>query len=267
MSAGLRCMRAGLILGWLMACSLAWAGQTCELTPPTVATVTQGLNLAARTVAALERSGARVAVVARAGQDLDRYGIRYSHVGLFYRGADGWRVVHKLNACGSAEAGVYLQGPGDFFLDQPRDYVAAIVALKPSAQDRVLPWLERNDAAARRQLLALHHRPYSMVAYPWADTFQQSNQWVLESLAAALGDGVHDRRTAQAWLQGQGFEPTEVRLSTLTRLGARVSMAHVSFDDHPMGLRMAGRIRTVTADGLMRWLVARDVGQPMIEVR
>jgi hypothetical protein len=57
------------------------------------------LGLAGRTVQALDASGAQALVLARAGQNLTRYGLQWSHLGFAYREADGsWRVLHKLNA-------------------------------------------------------------------------------------------------------------------------------------------------------------------------
>lgn len=236
----------------------ARAGQTCDAVPPSVDEVSRGLALAEAVRARLEASGAQVVLLARAGQDLSRHGLRWSHVGLAYRqpedGASGrgvWRVLHKLNHCGTAEAAVYRQGLGEFFLDKPHRYEAAFAPLAPALQASLLPRLRANDQAAR-----LHQPRYSMVAYAWGLRYQQSNQWALEMLAADAGAG--NRDAAQAWLQQRGFVPPVIQLDTLTRLGARVTMAHVAFDDHPTGERMAGRIATVTADAMFRWL--RDEG-------
>lgn len=97
----------------------AHAGQRCDTTPLTPEQARNALDLAHRTADALERSGAQVALLGRAGQDLSAYGLRYSHVGIAYReqpafGPARWRVLHKLNQCGTAYAGVYRQGLADF---------------------------------------------------------------------------------------------------------------------------------------------------------
>ena len=63
-----------------------------------------------------------------------------------------------------------------------------------------------------------------------------------------------DRERAQAWLRLKGYQPTTLRVDALTRLGARVGMAHVAFDDHPNHKRYADRIETVTADSVFEWL-------------
>jgi len=232
-----------------LVCTPAQAGRPCQPTRLTVAAVQQGLALAERTVRRLDASGAKVVVLARAGQDLREHGLRYSHLGLAYKGTDGWRVLHKLNECGTERAAIYRQGVGDFFLDAPHEYVAGIVVPEPSVQERLWPLLQ--DAGSRA---FLHTRAYSMVAYPWATRYQQSNQWAIEFIASAMGAGVTDRPAAQRWLRSTGYEPTELHLSMMTRLGARMTMANVSFDDHPSGLRFSNRIRTVTVDSAFAWL-------------
>lgn len=239
----------GATLAVAMACPPAHAGRPCHPTRLTVGAVQQGLALAERTVRRLDVSGARVVVLARAGQDLREHGLRYSHLGLAYKGPDGWRVLHKLNECGTERAAIYRQGVGDFFLDTPHEYVAGIVVPEQAVQERLWPLLRGASGRA-----FLHTRAYSMVAYPWATRYQQSNQWAIEFIAAAMGEGVVDRPAAQRWLKASGYEPTELHLSMLTRLGARMTMANVSFDDHPSGLRFSNRIRTVTVDSVFAWL-------------
>lgn len=61
------------------------------------------------------------------------------------------------------------------------DYQAGIVVLAPAVQARLLPAL-RDD----RRLAALHTPACNMLAYPWATTYQQSNQWAIETLAMTI---------------------------------------------------------------------------------
>lgn len=240
----------------------AWAGRSCDTEPLKLSAVTQGLGLAERTVKRLNESGAQVVVLARSGQNLREYGLRYSHLGLAYKDGEVWRVLHKLNQCGTDKASIYREGIGDFFLDTPYEYVAAIMPLSTEAQQKLLPRL-RNPAP----VAGLHTRAYSMVAYPWAQTYQQSNQWAIEVLAVAMGAELNSRESAQDWLKDHGYEPTELHLSTLTRLGARLTAANVSFDDHPSVLRFTGRIRTVTVDSVLAWLQRTGLGGPEWVVR
>lgn len=234
----------------------AHAGRTCDEKPPTTAQVEQGLRLAEATLRALDASGAEVAVLARAGQDLSAYGLRWSHLGFAYRQDGVWRVMHKLNHCGTDHAALYRQGLGEFFLDQPFRYEAAFVVLQPELQQALLPVLADNSRVAR-----FNEPRYSMVAYAFGTRYQQSNQWALETLAGAAAPGVVSRRAAHDWLQSQGYVPTDLRLSTLTRLGGRLTRANIAFDDHPSARRFSSHIDTVTVDSMFAWLQRAGLSQ------
>ena len=251
-----------LTVTWLVAASAtgAQAGQTCEARPPQTNDVVRGMTLAASTAARLDATGAQVVVLARAGQDLSKYGLKWSHLGFAYRDGGGprshWRVVHKLNHCGTASAALYRQGLGEFFLDQPHRYEAAFVELTPEAQSKLLPLLRDNA-----RIDDWHEPHYSMVAYPWATRYQQSNQWALETLAGAMDAGATTRQRAQAWLQLRGYEPTPLRIDPLSRLGGRMTRANIEFDDHPNAKRFSDRIETVTVDSVFAWLQRSGLAQ------
>ncbi|PTT76008.1 DUF2145 domain-containing protein [Pelomonas sp. HMWF004] len=252
-------MRQLLALAALVLASAAHAGRPCEDKPPSARQIEQGLNLAQATSRALDASGAQVVLLARAGQDLSTYGLRWSHLGFAYRdtAAGAWRVMHKLNHCGTDHAALYRQGLGEFFLDAPHRYEAAFVVLKPELQQALLPVLADNGRVAR-----FNERRYSMVAYAFGTKYQQSNQWVLETLAGAAAPGAVSRRAAQDWLQSQGYQPTDLRLSTMKRLGGRLTQANIAFDDHPSARRFASHIDTVTVDSMFDWLQRTGLSQP-----
>ena len=271
----------GCALPRTLACTLlaltaagAHAGRSCESKPPSVDAVQRSMALAQRTAAALDASGAQVVVLARAGQDLSAYGLRYSHLGLAYKdsaatatangrpGSGAWRVVHKLNQCGTAQAAVYRQGLGEFFMDDLFDFEAAVVVLAPEVQARLMAALPDNAGVA-----ALNTPAYSMVAYPWAQTYQQSNQWALETLAMTQDPQARSRERAQAWLKLKGYEPTTLKISAMTRLGARMTAANVAFDDHPNEKRFSDRIETVTVDSVFAWLARSGLGGAVQVVR
>jgi len=246
-----------LLCGFVLALGFAGAahaGRSCEQKPLTAQTVEQGMALAQRTAQALDaehaRSGARVVVLARAGQDLSKYQLRYSHLGWAYKTDQGpWRVLHKLNQCGTATGDLYRQGLGEFFLDDLWRQEAAWAVPAPTLQAPLLALL--NDP--RRPVL-LHERAYNLVSYPWSQRYQQSNQWAIETLAMAAEPTVTTREQAQAWLRFKGYQPTTLRLGALTRLGARAGTANVAFDDHPNDKRFSDRIETVTVDSVFEWL-------------
>ncbi len=257
----------GLALRSLMAFALcaapaAHAGRNCDATKTTLQSVERGLALAEKTLASLNESGHKVVVLARAGQDLGKYGVRYSHLGIAYQqlGSDGkntWRVLHKLNECGTSVSAVYRQGLGEFFMDDLWRFEAAWLPLTPAAQKSLLELIENPSRAA-----SLHHKPYSMVAYAWGQKYQQSNQWAIETMAAAISPGVTTRQQAQSWLGTSGYTPSTLKLGPLTRLGGRVTSANVAFDDHPDEKRFSNRIETVTVDSVFGWLQRAQIGVP-----
>ena len=96
----------------LAAVTTAEAGRSCEQRAPTTEALSKSLDLAVKTQGALDASGAEVALVARVGRDLSKYGLRFSHFGVAWRDhPDGrWSVVHKLNECESSRSAIYAEG-------------------------------------------------------------------------------------------------------------------------------------------------------------
>ena len=251
-----------LTLAAMFVTTAAHAGRNCEARLPDTLMVQRAMELAERTARALDDTGADVVVLARAGQDLRKYGLRWSHLGFAYKensnGSTRWKVVHKLNQCASASADIYRQGLGEFFLDDLFDYQAAIAVPTPEVQARLLPLLQDNGRVQQ-----LHTAAYNMLAYPWALTYQQSNQWAIETLAMSQEAMATTREKAQAWLRFKGYAPTTLHLSAFTRLGARVTANNIAFDDHPNDKRFSDRIETVTADSVFEWLERAGLAGPV----
>ena len=260
----LRGLLAVLVVSLGLASGSAQAGRSCEQRPPTAETIVRAMALAEHAADRLDQTGAKVVVIARAGQNLSEYGLRYSHLGFAYREGAGqpWRVVHKLNQCGSARASLYRQGLGEFFLDDLWQYEAAVVVLTADAQAHLLTVLADNVRVAQLDAPA-----YIMVAYPWSQRYQQSNQWAIETLAMTEQAGADTRERAQAWLRLEGYEPTTLHLSAFKRLGARMFAANVAFDDHPNEKRFSDRIATVTVDSVFRWLDCSGLGGKVQVIR
>jgi hypothetical protein len=255
-------MTAAAIVG---AGGTALAGQNCEPRKPSLDSIQRDLALAASVAGQLDemtrRDGTKLLLIARAGQDLSQYGLRYSHLGIAYRddtalgGRGAWRVVHKLNQCGSSRSELYRQGLAEFFGDGLYAHEAGVVVVKPGLAAHLTEQL-KDDA-----LLATLHEPrYNMLAYPWSGPYQQSNQWVIETLAMLVDSDVISRASARTWLRAHDYWPTTLQISPLTRLGARMTTVHISFDDHPFDRRMAGQIDTVTVDSVFAWMERAGLG-------
>ena len=263
-----RWLAAGVAAGLLALTPTVHAGQPCAPQRLSADELRRGLELAASTARALDAWGVRAAVIARVGQDLREYGLRYSHLGFVYRddtalgGRGAWRVVHKLNRCGSDRADLYRQGLAEFFSDGLYAFEAGVVPLAPEVAAKLVPALR--DA---RALTRLHEPRYNMLAYPWATRYQQSNQWAIETLAAVMEPAATTRERAQAWLRLRDYRPTTVQVTALKRLGARIGTAHIAFDDHPFGRRMSDRIDTVTVDSVFAWLERSGLGDALRVIR
>ena len=99
-------------LWWLA--TAAQAGRNCDA-PQAAGTWARGAKHGPGRQAHRPRAGRQrryeAVLLGRAGQDLSKYGLRWSHLGFALREAPPmgevpgrWRVVHKLNACGSDRA-------------------------------------------------------------------------------------------------------------------------------------------------------------------
>ncbi len=244
-----------LSLAAALAAGAVHAGTPCEPRRTDAASFTKAMELAERTYAALDKSGAQVALIARAGQDLSKYGLLYSHMGYVWRDHPHgrWLVVHELNLCGSARSALFDEGLGNFFLDDMHAYETRILVPGAAAQERIVAML------ASTAPLRLHDERYNMVAFPYSTEYQNSNQWLLETYAAGTSDmPIDGRAQAQAWLKLAAYQPITLDIPALTRLGARMFRANVSFDDQPFERRMAGKIDTVTVDSVLRFVHQRD---------
>ena len=253
-----------LLLLLLLACSLnsAYAGRTCETKKTTASNFIAAMNLADKVRTTLDASGAQVAVLSRVGQDLSRYGLRYSHTAYVWRDSPQgrWMVVHELNRCGTSQSALYRQGLANFFLDDMFSYEANVFVPGVATQKKLAAMLASDTP------LRMHRARYNMLAYAFATEYQNSNQWVLETYAAGSSElPLWDRAQAQTWLKLAGYRPITVHVPATARLGARLFSANISFDDHPFGRRAAGMIDTVTVESVLRFLRAREgMGQEVV---
>ena len=240
-------------LGLILASAIASAGTGCQPRAPEPEEIRAAVRLGHAVREQLDSLETEVALVARAGQDLSSWGLRYSHAGIVWRDhpAGRWQVVHLLNECGTDRSALYVEGLANFFADVVR--AEARIVVPPAAVGHRLAGLLASGDAAR-----LHEPHYSMVAYVFSTKYQNSNQWLLEVYAAAAqGNVAPDRSTAQRWLKDNGFAPITVEVPAWKRLGGRMFRANIAFDDHPFGRRMAGHIDTTTVDSILRFLELR----------
>jgi hypothetical protein len=231
--------------------SISYAGQACTETvmPADHAQVVVARSLHLQNW--LNDHAGRAVILGRQGQSLEQYGITYSHVAIAVKGSDGsWNVYHELNTCGTDHSALFVQGLADFVSESGDNKSIAVLELQPWIEDRLIQ-LVSSDAELKR----MHEPHYSAVAYPYATMYQNSDGWVLETVARAASDTLlPDRASAQAWLQGSGYTPSLIELGPLQRLGGRLFKANVAFDDHPGQYRWNNKIFTNTGDSTLRFL-------------
>ncbi len=245
----------------LLASTLATAGTACSDATPQPESIQKAFQAAYKIHQKLESNRPQVALIARVGQDLSKYGIRYSHIAFVIKDKSSaqWRTIHLLNACNSKNSALWKEGLANFFLDDLHSYDALLITPSPALQNK-LQALVRSDSAIK----AMHHSDYSMVAYPFSEQYQNSNQWVLELLAQAMAQQnnfatpITNRAQAQQWLQLTQYTPTTMKIGTMTRLGARMFKANVAFDDHPNERRFADLIDTVTVESVAAYIRRLD---------
>ena len=203
--------------------------------------------------------GVDLVLIARGGQDLSRYGLRHSHVAFAVREADGqWRTLHLLNQCKSPESALFREGLGNFIGETGTHTDLRVGVPSPALRAALKTMLGEPGIQAR----ALHEPRYSVVAYPFSTEYQNSNQWVLEVLAAAMAhndDGrlLVRRAQVQDWLKEQKYTPSSLHIGVGKRLGARFFVANAATTDHPASERISGNYSVVTVESVFDFLQQR----------
>jgi hypothetical protein len=206
----------------------------------------------------LEKSGASIAYVGRAGIDLRDYGLTYSHLGLAWRDhpKGRWFTFHLLNPCQTSESSLEDTSLEDFYKVELFTYDALVAVPSPDAQVKLLKTFFSPLATT------LHHPVYNMISYPYSTLYQNSNQWVLETTAAALGpeNAIQNRYQAQQWLREHGYEPTRAYIPKWRRWGGIAVSPHIHFDDHTAEEERANTYLVVTVESIIKLLEKTDSG-------
>ncbi|MYN02735.1 DUF2145 domain-containing protein [Pseudoduganella sp. DS3] len=211
----------------------------------------RALRFAAVVKDELERSGATAAVVARAGLDLARFGLRYSHAGVALKSNPNspWSVRQLYYACDDKRPRIFDQGLAGFVLGAEAAAQGHLsLVLLPAEQDAALA----RSALDERTPLALLAGEYSANAYAYSTRYQNCNQWLVELLASAWG-GAAERTAAQAWLRARGYEAEPVNVGRLLVIAAHfVPLVHVA--DHPDEDLRAQTMRVSMPDAIEQFL-------------
>ncbi len=246
----------------------------CDLqTPLQAAQLDRKLRFAAIAKEALQASGARVALVARSGLNLQRFGVRYSHAGISLQQGEwgAWQVRQLYYVCDEGRPRVFDQGLAGFVAgteDPDSGYLSALL-LPPAAAQPVQQTLQDKP-----RVLALLAADYSANAYAYSLRYQNCNQWLVELLATAWGGltvppGAGQRplrAQAQAWLSAQGYAPGGVDVGSHALMAVAPLVPWIHLDDHPEADRFALRLRTSLPADIERFVRQREPQAQRIEL-
>jgi hypothetical protein len=189
----------------------------------------------------LDASGGRIALISRAGLDLSRFGLLYSHAGLALKDEDdgAWTVRQLYYACEESRPRLFDQGVAGFALgaDAPGNGHVSLVFVDEADASRL-----EQAARDKRLALSLLSGSYSANAYAFGTRFQNCNQWVAELLATAWGrlgdaasaDAAATRERAQAWLREQGYTAGPVKVPSRWLMFAGQFVPLLELKDHPV---------------------------------
>jgi hypothetical protein len=242
-------------LSWLCAlliCALsAHAGKNCSAKTMAPAQVRAAAQAALRLTTVLDEAITElpersVALVARIGQDFSDQGLLYSHVGIVFRHADSWRVLHLLNECSSDRGGIFEEGLLNFFSDDLLSFQSKVVWLNPELAAQVQTAL---DSHSGKQILQAR---YSVIAEVFSSKRQNSTAWVLELLAAASNPLPDSRMEAHTVLKSQNYQSDTIKIPYGKRVLGGLFSANADFAEHPLGDRLSGRYQVTTVKSIFR---------------
>jgi len=230
----------------------------CKPRYPTPQALAAMYDLAALTADTLDvMDSADVFIVARSGQDLTRYGLNHSHLAFLLRDkSNNWQVIHLLNHCKSDVSSLHREGLVNFIGETAESPAGIRIGILAAPIRAAIAQLLAEPAS---QVRRLHQPRYSAVAYPWRTDFQNSNQWILEVIAAAMaqtfeGRTLDNRKASAAWLQQQGYTPSRLPIGLIKRLGARFLVKNATTTDHPWRERLSGHYSVVTVESVFDFL-------------
>jgi hypothetical protein len=242
--------------------------RSCEQPPEmSVAQQDRLFRFGALIKAELDASGQSLALVARSGLDLSRFGMRYSHAGLSLKASQNtpWSVRQLYYACDEQKPRIFDQGMAGFLLGSDTAEIGYLsVVFLPIADAAAL---ERAALDNRRAVQVLS-TSYSANAYPYSLLYQNCNQWVMEMLALSWGgldESAALRPQAQTWLKAQGYSPTVFEVGARPLMWLTHFIPWLHSDDHPADDLHQQRYRVSMPTAIEAFVKDRGPGAERIE--
>ncbi len=226
------------------------------------------LRFAALIKEELDASGETVALIARSGLDLSRFGLRYSHSGISLKASDNapWSVRQLYYACDEGRPRLYDQGLSGFLFGTDDPNVGYVSIVFPTGTEAAELEGAALDTARALRLLAA---TYSANAYPFSLRYQNCNQWTVELLATAWGalnDAQDLRERAQRWLAEQRYEPPAIDVGSRWLMFAAPFVPLIHLDDHPQADLRALQVRTTLPPAIEAFVHETIPGARRIEI-
>ncbi len=273
----MRRARVGLLLaGWLISGTVrAISLEVCDRPrEPSADERDVMLRFSAIVRDELAASGQQVALIARSGLDLSRVHARYSHEGVALQDNAGqpWSVRELYYSCEDHQPRIFDEGFTGFVTgtDDPATGYVSLVFLPPGRAAAL-----RDTAVDKRHALGVLGASYSANAYPFSTLHQNCNQWVMELLADAWGDGdagtdartdANARTRAQAWLRSQGYLPTVFTASAHPMMWLADLVPWMANDDHPPEELAHNRYNVSMPASIETFVQAKVPGARRVEV-
>lgn len=238
-------------------------GRPAELDAPRQDTL---LRFSAIIRSTLEDSGARLAIVARSGLDLGRFGLRYSHAGLSLRASPNtpWSVRQLYYDCDEGRSRIFDEGLAGFVTGTGDPSAGYVVAILVPGAEAALERTARDDRLALR----LVGGRYSANAFAFGLDHQNCNQWLAELMGVAWGDlmeSADPRADAQRWLMAEGYEPTRIDVGNPLLVLAAAVLPWTHLAGHPAADLEAGRFRVSMPQSIEGFARTRVPGARRIE--
>ncbi len=208
-----------------------------------------------------------VALLSRSGLNLARFGIRYSHAALAWRGDSGnWTARQLYYACDESRPRIFDQGIAGFALgtDDPGLGYISIVHI-PAAASHVLQDALLDTPRALRVLAG----QYSANAYAFGLAYQNCNQWLIELMAAGwagMDNGEALRERAQQWLRAEGYAPEPVDVGSRWLMWASAFVPLINLDDHPATDRNAMKLQVSLPTSIESFVRQRLPASERVEI-
>ncbi|NCT49866.1 MAG: DUF2145 domain-containing protein [Paraglaciecola sp.] len=186
----------------------------------------------------------------------------YTHAGLAYREHPfgQWTVVHLLNDCGQ-KSSIYQESLSKFFLDDPYEYKVVVAIPDPALQAGLHDLIVNKNLATA----LFNNSTYSSVSNPFNTQRQNSNEYILDTLTAAMAHmagnrTVFTREQAKDYLHSSGLvkkvSPERVKVKGIESLGLALGFGpeNATLDDHPRSERRDGAVSMVSVGTLITFL-------------